>query len=304
MLFSRGEDMFYIAKKIEGKLLICAIAVTLFASALFYIFYSDSMPVAAVVEEEKNSEKIPAVPILMYHSVCDNERVQSDYRVSPRVFENDIKYLYDKGYTAIFVADLVGYVYEGMPLPQKPVIITLDDGYLNNLTEVLPILEKYDMCATVSVVRAFTEKAVKENDPNPLYAHLTWDDIKALEDSGRIEIGNHTGAMHEIGERRGCMKISGESKERYDEVLTNDLTSLQNALTEKAGLTPIVFTYPFGFVSEESLPVIKKLGFLAALTCYERINYINGTVDQLYRLGRFNRKPNMTTEEFMNKVGI
>jgi len=65
-----------------------------------------------------------------------------------------------------------------------------------------------------------------------------------------------------------------------------------------------VFTYPFGFVSEESLPVIKKLGFLAALTCYERINYINGSVDQLYRLGRFNRRPGLTTEEFMSKVGI
>ncbi len=291
------------AKRIEFKLLICAVAFALFASALFYIFYTDVTP-ASVIVTENEEEKMPAVPILMYHSVCDNEKVQSDYRVSPRVFENDMKYLCDKGYTAVFVSDLVGYVYEGMPLPGKPVIVTLDDGYLNNLTEVLPILEKYDMCATVSVVRAFTERAVKENDPNPLYAHLTWDDIKALEDSGRIEIGNHTGAMHEIGERRGCMKISGESEERYDEVLTNDLTSLQNALTEKSGLTPIVFTYPFGFVSEESLPVIKKLGFLAALTCYERINYINGSVDQLYRLGRFNRKPNMTTEEFMNKVGI
>ena len=291
------------AKRIEFKLLICAAALVLFASSLFYIFYTDATPASAVVTEIEE-EKMPAVPILMYHSVCDNEKVQSDYRVSPKVFENDMKYLHDKGYMSVFVGDLVGYVYEGMPLPEKPVIITLDDGYLNNLTEVLPILEKYDMCATVSVVRAFTERAVKENDPNPLYAHLTWDDIRSLEDSGRIEIGNHTGAMHEIGERRGCMKITGESEERYDEVLTNDLTSLQNALTEKSGLTPIVFTYPFGFVSEESLPVIKKLGFLAALTCYERINYINGSVDQLYRLGRFNRRPNMSTEEFMNKIGI
>ncbi len=294
--------MYCKTKKTEVKLLILAAVITLFSGVLFVAFFNRSTPTVAIAEEE--SAKMPAVPILMYHSVCDNAKVHSDYRVSPRVFESDMKYLHENGYKTVFVADLVGYVYEGISLPEKPVIITLDDGYLNNLTEVLPILEKYDMCATVSVVRSFTERAQKEQDPNPLYAHLTWENIKTLDESGRIEIGNHTGAMHEIGERRGCMKISGESNERYDEILTNDLTSLQNALTENAGLTPIVFTYPFGFVSEESLPVIKKLGFLASLTCYERINYINGTPEQLYRLGRFNRRPDMTTEDFMKKVGI
>ena len=160
------------------------------------------------------------------------------------------------------------------------------------------------MCATVSVVGEFVNAAVKENDPNPMYAYLTWDNIKEMEASGRIEIGNHTNSMHEIGERRGCMKITGESVETYDSVLSEDLTELQNSLTEKSGLTPIVFTYPFGFVSEESLPIVKKLGFLAALTCYERINYIDGSREQLYRLGRFNHTPNLTTAQFMEKVGV
>ena len=294
--------MIYKTRKVEVTLLFIALAVTFFGIVLLSALYKKDVP-ASVSADEAVVERMPAVPIIMYHSVCENNKVQSDYRISPKLFESDIKYLYEKGYTAIFVGDIVGYVYEGMPLPEKPVIITLDDGYLNNLTEVLPILEKYDMCATVSVVGKFVGNAETEKDPNPLYAYLTWENINALEESGRIEIGNHTQAMHEIGERRGCMKISGESGERYDEVLTNDLTTLQNSLTEHVGITPIVFTYPFGFVSEESLPVIKKLGFLAALTCYERTNYINGSTDQLYRLGRFNREPNLTTEQFMKKVG-
>ena len=117
---------------------------------------------------EAEEEKYPDVPILMYHSVCNNTKVQSDYRVSPEQFESDMKYLDDSGYTAIFVGDLIGYVYEGMPLPDKPVIITLDDGYLNNLTYVLPVLEKYDMCATVSVVGEFVEKAEDEKSEKTL----------------------------------------------------------------------------------------------------------------------------------------
>ena len=100
------------------------------------------------------------------------------------------------------------------------------------------------------------------------------------------------------------MKTVSESDEIYDKALSEDLTKLQNSLTENAELTPIVFTYPFGFVSVESLPIIKKLGFLAALTCYERINYIDGTHEQLYRLGRFNRRPDLSTEQFMKKIGV
>ena len=290
-------------RKVEKALLFIAVSVFCFSIAIFNSFYRKAVSVAANGEEDA-SEVMPAVPIIMYHSVCENTKVQSDYRISPDLFESDLKYLKENGYTAIFVGDLVGYVYEGMPLPEKPIVITLDDGYLNNFTEVLPLLEKYDMCATVSVVGEFIEKAEKEKDPNPLYAYLSSDDIKALEQSGRVEIGNHTHAMHEIGERRGCMKISGESDERYDKILSEDLSKLQNILTERVGITPIVFTYPFGFISEESYPIIKKQGFLAALTCYERINYINGSIDQLYRLGRFNRPPSLTTEQFMKKIGV
>jgi len=258
----------------------------------------------STVMSDVTSETLPAVPILMYHSVCDNKKVTSDYRVTPQMLESDLEYLSKNGYTSILVSDLVAYVHDGALLPQKPVIITLDDGYLNNLTNVFPLLEKYDMCAVISVVGEFTEKFSSVEDRNPLYAYLTWEDIKFLGTSDRVEIGNHTYSMHELGERRGCAKISGESIEKYDKVLTDDLMLLQNALSEKSEITPVVFTYPYGFVSDESLPVIKKLGFLAALTCYEHVNYINGTPEQLYKLGRFNRAPDMSTEEFMKKIGI
>lgn len=295
--------MSFAVRKNEKLLLFSALAVLL-AGALgiaVYLQHTRAVPASAA---EQTAEKMPAVPILMYHSVCNNTRVQTDYRISPATFESDLVYLKEKGYTAVHVADLVAYVYEGIDLPEKPVVITLDDGYLNNRTEVLPLLEKYDMRATVSVVGEFSAAFSSASDPNPLYAYLTWKDIRALHDSGRVEIGNHTYAMHEIGNRRGCMKVQGESEESYQQTLTDDLTKLQDALTQNAGLTPIVFTYPYGFISEESLPVIRKLGFLAALSCYERINYITGDPEQLYRLGRFNRPPHLTTKAFMKKVGL
>ena len=129
--------MIYKSTKPESRLLFFALAVALIGTVLFSSFYKESVAASVEVIEIESDAKMPAVPIIMYHSVCDNKRVNSDYRISGDLFESDMKYLQKNGYTAIFVGDLVGYVYEGMPLPEKPVIITLDDGYLNNFTEVL-----------------------------------------------------------------------------------------------------------------------------------------------------------------------
>ena len=109
----------------------------------------------------------------------------SDYRISTEVFEKDIKFLKENGYTAVFVGDLVGYVYEGTPLPDKPIIITLDDGYLNNLTTVLPILEKYDMCDIIDFLYEKFESLNYELQT----AGLCWSKIN------KIAIGLHPETM-------------------------------------------------------------------------------------------------------------
>ena len=286
--------------KNERRLLCSAFAILALATLALAAFSSpSSQPTAA-----EAATALPAVPILMYHSVCDNPRVQGNYRISPEMFEKDLAYLQEKGYTAIHVADLAAYVYEGTALPDNPVILTLDDGYLNNLTTVLPLLEQYDMCATVSVVGAFTETFSETPDRNPLYAYLTWEDVRTLSESGRVEIGNHTYGMHEIGARRGCMPVQGESEDGYRQTLKDDLEKLQEALKTRSGVTPLVFTYPYGFISDASYPILREMGFLAALSCYERINYITGEPEQLYRLGRFNRPPHLSTKAFMEKVGL
>ncbi len=244
-----------------------------------------------------------AVPILMYHSVGYNNKVQSQYILSPEVFEEDMRWLSEHGYTAVFVSDLVHYVLHKTALPDKPVIITLDDGFLNNRTYVLPILEKYGMRAVISVVGAFCEDSTQHPDPNPSYAYLTWKDISDLADTGLIEIANHTYDMHSVGERKGCMKLESESVAAYSATLSTDLSKLQSALTEKSGVTPTVFAYPYGAVSEEAVFVLQSLGFSAALTCTEKVNLITPAApERLYHLGRFNRPSGEKTNDFMNRV--
>ena len=280
-----------------------------FTAAVCFIFVA-AVAVSAVDHHRSGkgavaaSAEVKAVPILMYHSILQDESRAGDYVLSPEVFRQDMEYLKARGYTSVFVSELTEYVNGNADLPEKPVVITLDDGYLNNLTYVLPILEELDMKAVISVIGAYSEEFAQNGDRNVMYAHVTWEDIKALCESGHVEIGNHTYDMHKLEPRKGCAKNVDETLAEYRTSLTEDVSQLQTALAEKSGITPTVFTYPYGLFSDETLPIIKELGFSAALNCTEKINYLTRDPEQLYHLGRFNRPAGISTEEFMKKTGI
>lgn len=249
---------------------------------------------------ENDEDPVP-LPVVMYHSVYGNQ--PSEYIVTPSQLENDLVWLKENGYTSVTAADLINYTRRLGDLPEKPVLITLDDGFYNNLSELLPLLEKYDMHAVVSVVGRYTEAIAPKDPHSPAYSYMTWEDIEQLAESGRVEIGNHTYDMHcGNGIRRGCSIASGETEEEYHEILFDDLSLLQQELCRCTGITPVVFAYPFGYISRESLPVIRECGFLVTLTCYERMNYITRSPDSLLGLSRYNRSGTYTTEEFMEKL--
>lgn len=248
--------------------------------------------------QEKSEEAPIPLPVIMYHSVYDGQ--PSEYIVTPQQIENDLKWLKSNGYTSVSAKELVDYTQNDGSLPEKPVLITLDDGHYNNLSVLLPLLEKYDMCAVVSVVGIYTEKLAYNDSHADKYSYLTWEDISALMDSGRIEIGNHTYDMHSFkGTRKGCSRLASESEEEYRAALSSDLLLLQNELKNHTGASPYIFAYPFGSISRESLPVIRECGFLVTLTCYEKMNYITRKPDSLLGLNRYNRSGFYSTEEYM-----
>ena len=83
------------------------------------------------------------VPILMYHSILRDSARQGKYVISPAVLAADLDALQEKGYTAVTVSDLLAYVQDGADLPEKPVMITFDDGYRSVYDNAFPILKKY-----------------------------------------------------------------------------------------------------------------------------------------------------------------
>ncbi len=162
------------------------------------------------------------VPILMYHSIFKDPQRAGMHVLSPDTLEQDLRYLKDHGYTTVSIQQLIDAVYQDAPLPEKPVVLTFDDGYLNNLTYVLPLLEKYDMKATISIVGAYTEQAEREDDENPNYAYLKKQRIAEMAQSGRFEIGVHSYDMHGQQTRKGSAKNKGESTGQYQAVFRAD----------------------------------------------------------------------------------
>jgi peptidoglycan/xylan/chitin deacetylase (PgdA/CDA1 family) len=245
------------------------------------------------------------LPIIMYHSMLKERARQGTYVVSPDTFESDIKYLKTNGYTTVVIQDLINYVNKDIPLPPKPVMLTFDDGYYNNYFYAYPIAKKYNIKMMISPIGYYTDLFSNADDSHPNYSHCTWDQITEMMNSGLVEIENHTYDLHSRkGGRVGTQKLKKESKEAYTSVLTADLSKMQQEMKEHTGRVPLAFVYPFGEVCQDSIPVLKNLGFQASLTCQYKMNYITKNPECLYCMGRYLRSSGTTSEQYFTKINV
>ena len=275
----------------------------LFAAIALFLTIAFTLPLTAgPPAKEALIEDARRLPVIMYHSVLKDPARAGKYVVSPETLKSDLVYLRSLGYESVLPKELIAFCEGTGTLPPKPVLITFDDGHLNSLTYVLPILEELGMCALVSVVGEYTDQFTEHPDPNPAYAYLSWDEICLLSASGRVEIGNHTYGMHSESPRAGCMRRFSETEEDYRAALSADVLRLNGRLSER-GVDCRAFAYPFGRISPEADGILKDLGFKLTLTCYEHMNVIErGDGAALLSLGRFNRPSGENSATFFARV--
>ncbi|MGM9937262.1 MAG: polysaccharide deacetylase family protein [Candidatus Ornithomonoglobus sp.] len=279
---------------IRFRHLVALFAVILAVSVITYTA-NNAIQTSAPVSESVS------VPILMYHSILKYSD-GNKYTVSPYSFEGDLKFLSNHGYTTIVMQDLIDYVYSGAKLPEKPIVLTFDDGFYNNYYYIYPLLRQYNAKAVISIVGAYTDEYQNNGDTNPAYAYLSWDSAREMADSGFVEIQNHTYNLHSLNDgRMGCDRNSTETTEEYISMLTKDLGTMQEKCIENLGSAPTTFTYPFGSISDESLGVVKDLGFKASLSCEEGVNELERDPEQLYLMKRYIRTPSRGAADILQK---
>lgn len=164
------------------------------------------------------------------------------------------------------MSDLIAYVQQGTPLPEKPVMITFDDGYYNNYLNAYPLLQKYQMKAVISIIVGETDKYSELDENKENYSHITWDMINEMMESGLIEIQNHTYNLHKTGIPAAApAQRKDETTEQYFAAVGADLQKAQDRIEEMTGWRPDTFTYPFGSYSRHSQELLEQLGFAASL---------------------------------------
>lgn len=234
------------------------------------------------------AEEAPVLlPILMYHDVKWQQPGKDV--ITPAELESDLRRLRELGYTAVTMADAEAYVYEGVPLPPKPVILSFDDGFLSAETAVLPLLRKYGTPIVLSPIGRSADDFSKMPGGSR-YAHATWAQLREMADSGLAELQNHTYDLHRAGAGvYGCERKPGETCADYERRLSEDALHMQERVYAETGRVPSVFVYPYGRYCDLSEAVLRELGFRATLTCDFGINELTRDPDCLFGLRRICR---------------
>ncbi|MDQ0285139.1 peptidoglycan/xylan/chitin deacetylase (PgdA/CDA1 family) [Desulfofundulus luciae] len=194
------------------------------------------------------------IPILMYHKVNPDPRTGGlGLRVPPQKFARQMEYLAGHGFHTVSLTDVVDHFQKSKPLPPRPVVITFDDGYLDNYTYAFPILKKYGFTATVFVVAHTVGKTnTFDAGRQPLNKMAGWRELKEMASYG-ITIGAHT-LDHPRLTRLSLEEVRRQIKE-------------SKALLEAELGRPVeVFSYPYGEYNREVARVVRESGYRAAVT--------------------------------------
>ncbi len=228
-----------------------------------------------------------SVPILMYHNISEDPG--DGMSMTPELFESHISKLYDEGYTAVSLEDLAGYVRKGRELPEKPVVITFDDGYMGCYTYAYPILEKYGYCSTVFSIGAFAGSDTYKDTGEKIYDHIGEKEMREMVSSGVFSVQSHTYDMHQAErfEGEGCRstmaRLEGESEKDYVAALHDDLDrsrEMLEAALNGTGEEVFALSFPEGYYNDEVLVAAKECGFTVSVSTEWGIAEITKGLDQ------------------------
>ena len=133
------------------------------------------------------------VPILMYHNLTNDPSAVTSMTITGERFQEDMEYLEYNGYTPLLSADLINIRAGKEAMPERPVMITFDDGYRSNYDIAYPILQKTGMKAVIALIG----KSIRANDNTEANRFfLKWDEAAEMADSGLVELASHTYNLH------------------------------------------------------------------------------------------------------------
>jgi peptidoglycan/xylan/chitin deacetylase (PgdA/CDA1 family) len=220
---------------------------------------------------------------LNYHII--NRAIPDKIAISEEAFEQQLAYLREHGYTTLSLAQAIADIDGAQPTPPRSLLLTFDDGYADNAHVALPLLQAYDMRATLFVITGYIGQSNRWNHRACYDAqHMTWNDLRHWHESGG-DIGGHSHLHY-------CMTRLG-----YDEL--HETVRINKRLLEKeTGVTPRAFAYPYGRFNQAVIAVIRQHYELAFATVSGAWN----TGAYRYAINRLTISPTWTIEDFASQL--
>ncbi|MBP9501229.1 MAG: polysaccharide deacetylase family protein [Candidatus Promineofilum sp.] len=217
------------------------------------------------------------VPILMYHYVSEpppgSDIYRTDLSVSPNSFRQQMAFLSENGYTPVDLYTLSLAIVNQATLPEKPVILTFDDGYLDMYDHVFPVLQEYGFTGTFFIISDYIDQERE--------GYMTWDMVTEMAQAGhRIE--SHS-------------KTHPDLSQKSRDVLIYEILGAQETIAAHTGTRPRYFCYPGGTYNGETIAVLKELDYWGAVTTQ------NGTwhgFDDRFEWRRVRIRNTTTIEEY------
>jgi biofilm PGA synthesis lipoprotein PgaB len=239
--------------------------------------------------------------VIAYHDVRDDVAGKYDadrYAISTEHLVAHFRWLRQAGFTPVSVDAILDAEAGHSALPEKPVLLTFDDGLRSFYTRVFPLLKLFEFPAVVSVVSSWIEQDGEvDYGGKTLDRHdfLTWDQLREMQASGLVEIASHTHAMHEgiPGNPQGNLQPAAVTRryadQRYEDEISyrarvaKDLATSIATITRETGRPPRVVTWPFGAFNQPISQIAAALGMRLSLTL-EPGDSRNGNLLHLGRL--------------------
>ena len=196
-----------------------------------------------------SADGFQTVPILTYHRFAEN--CSSPLCMPAKTFELQMRYLKENGYHVITAEDLVAFLEYRRGIPQKSVLITMDDGYRSVYNIAYPILKKYGFKATLFIYTSFVGVSKMA---------ITWDQLKEMKASG-FTIGSHTIYHSDLTNPK-----AGESEQEHIARLREELNGSKKIIDRKLGQNTYFLAYPFGYYDQRSIQMAKAAGYKLAMS--------------------------------------
>ncbi|MEZ4735134.1 MAG: polysaccharide deacetylase family protein [Caldilineaceae bacterium] len=219
-------------------------------------------------------------PILAYHAVHPQRR--DEVNVTPANFARQMAWLAQHGYRGVTLADYMARAAESRAAVRKLVALTFDDGYQDNLTHALPILQQYGFTATIFMITAMVGAQTPHHQPwlqaypdvpPQAYQYLSWDELRLLQSQG-MEIGSHT--------------CSHPLLDQVDYAIQAYEVQQSKVVLEAALDTTVAsFCYPAGHFTDDTLTLVRAAGYRQAVVTPWRRGLIRGGSFTLKRVGLY-----------------